>query len=95
MEVNELIWLNKVRHKIIQKHNVWPEEVEEVFGDHPKYWFVQEGTVNKGEDLYSAMGRTEAGRLLIVFFILKSEQRALIITARDATRKERKRYERK
>jgi len=41
------------------------------------------------------MGQTESGRYLIVFFIYKKDNRALILSARDMTPAERKRYEKK
>jgi uncharacterized DUF497 family protein len=42
---------------------------------------------------HNALGRTEAGRYLSVFFIRILGNKALIITARDMNRNERKRYE--
>ena len=48
-----------------------------------------------GEDVYSAMGQTDAGRYLIIFFILKPYHRALVVSARDMDRKERREYGRK
>lgn len=95
MEIRKFNCPDNVREKILLKHNVLIEELEEVFRSRPKYLFVKRGLVHKGEDLYSAIGRTEAGRLLIIFFILKAGREGLIISARDATRKERKKYERK
>lgn len=40
------------------------------------------------------MGQTESGRYLIVFFIYKSTREALILSARDMDKKERRQYER-
>lgn len=45
--------------------------------------------------MYTALGRTDSGRYLIVFFILKPSKRALIISAREMEPTERKRYARK
>lgn len=45
--------------------------------------------------MYTAMGRTDDGRYLIVFFILKEGHRALIISARDMNRNERRQYVKK
>jgi uncharacterized DUF497 family protein len=39
------------------------------------------------------MGRTDAGRCLIAFFVLKKDKRALIVSARTMTDAEKKRYE--
>jgi uncharacterized protein len=70
------------------------DEAEEIFFNRLRYRFVESGH-QKGEDIYSAGGQTEAGRYLIVFFIHKHANTALILSARDMDRKERKRYERK
>jgi hypothetical protein len=49
----------------------------------------------EGEHVFNALGKTQYGRYLSVFFIKKSGKRALILTARDMNRAERKRYEEK
>jgi len=41
------------------------------------------------------MGKTDSGRYLIVFFILKRDQRALIISAREMNLQERRHYEKR
>ena len=46
--------------------------------------------LSEGEDLYAALGRTESGRYLIVFFIYKLSGEAFILSARDMDDKERK-----
>jgi len=94
MKVTGIIWLRKVADKLSWKHNVTTEEVEEVFGRHPRYRFIEKGDV-EGEDLYAALGRTEAGRYLIIYFVRKTTGEALIISARDMTGKERKQYAKK
>lgn len=48
-----------------------------------------------GEDLYAAVGRTDVGRPLIVFFIYKQTREALVVSAREPTRKEQRRYGKK
>ena len=82
------------KDKIIRKHQVWSEEVEEVLLAQPHVRFVERGH-RPGEDLYAAFGQTESGRYLAIFFILKESGVALVITAREMTRKERKTYGRK
>lgn len=47
------------------------------------------------EDLYAAYGQTEAGRYIIVFFVLERGRQALVISARDMDGKERKTYGRR
>ena len=46
----------------------------------------------EGENLYTALGQTEDGRYLIVFFIHKATNEALVISAREMTKKERRSY---
>jgi len=94
MYIDDFIWLSDVLDKLAVKHNITDEEVEEVFFDRPQYRFVESGH-RPGEDVYSASGQTDAGRYLIVFFIHKPDNTALILSARDMDGKERRRYERK
>jgi uncharacterized DUF497 family protein len=92
VEIKKAIIPFEIEQKLIWKHNVRAYEVEEVLFDHPHIRFVAKGDV-KGEDLYSALGQTEAGRYLMIFFINKGAGRALVISARDMDAKERKRYD--
>jgi uncharacterized DUF497 family protein len=48
------------------KHNVTTDEVESVFHLSPHYRFIEKGDV-EGENVYAALGRTNAGPYLIVF----------------------------
>ncbi len=93
MRIDEIIWLQQFVEKLAVKHGVEKTEVEEVLANRPYFRFVSKGN-QPGEDVYSAMGQTDAGRYLIVFFIRKSDRRVLIISARDMTRTERRNYER-
>ncbi|KPA09458.1 hypothetical protein MHK_010340, partial [Candidatus Magnetomorum sp. HK-1] len=45
--------------------------------------------------VYSAWGQTDSGRYVLVIFIYKYKNLALILSARDMDKKERKRYGRK
>ena len=94
MKIRGFIWLDEVVQKLIWKHAVTTDEVFKVFDNSPRFRFVEKGG-RIGEDVYYAAGQTEAGRYLIVFFILKLDNQALILSARDMTRSERKKYERK
>jgi uncharacterized DUF497 family protein len=42
-----------------------------------------------------ALGTTDSGRYLTVYFLYKKNKEALIVTARDMTEKERKKYAKK
>ncbi len=94
MYIDDFIWLPDIVEKLAAKHRVTQDEAEEVFFNQPRYRLVESG-YREGEDVYAAGGQTDAGRYLIVFFIRKSANTALILSARDMDEKERRRYERK
>jgi hypothetical protein len=89
--IRDTIWLEEIEEKIIRKHNVWPEEAEEALRNRLRVRFIERGH-RRGEDIYAAFGQSKAGRYLVVYFILKQENIALILSARDMTTKERKTY---
>jgi uncharacterized DUF497 family protein len=94
MNIDGLIWLRDIVDKLAWKHQVEPEEVEEALNNQPKIRFVEKGE-RKGEDVYMALGQTDAGRYLAILFICKETKEALIVSARDMADKERKQYGRK
>lgn len=94
MQIDEIIWLSQFVEKLASKHGVTTTEVEEILTNRPYFRFVSKGNC-PGENVYSAMGQTDAGRYLIVIFILKAHHRALVISARDMSRTERRNYERR
>ena len=94
MLIDDIIWLPRVIDKLDWKHDISPEEVEETLFSKPKFRKVQKGH-KPDEHLYAALGRTEAGRYILVLFIYKKSREALIISARDMDNKERRQYERK
>jgi uncharacterized DUF497 family protein len=77
--------------KIATEHGVTQTEVREILMGVHKLKFVQKGHY-PGEDMYAALGQTDAGRYLVVFFIYKKDKRALVLSARDMSSAERKRY---
>lgn len=92
MKIKGLVWLEEIIEKLIQKHKVNQNEVREVLANRPHFRFVEKGH-HTGENVYAAMGQTNSGRYLIIFFVPKKDGRALILSARDMTKNERKRYE--
>jgi uncharacterized DUF497 family protein len=92
--IDDIIWFDRIVEKLAWKHNVLPSEVEEVLSGDCKIFRKEKGKV-EGEHLYNALGKTEAGRFLSVFFIRKLGNKALVITARDMNKSERKRYGKK
>ena len=87
----DFIWLDEVVDKLEVKHQVSPTEVEQVFAGRHKVKKMHKGHF-RGEDVYRALGRTLAGRYLAVFFIRKRSGAALILSARDMDKKERRSY---
>lgn len=94
MRIDGVIWLRHIVDKLASKHQVTPEEVEEALTNKPKLRFMEKGE-RKGEDVYVALGKSDEGRYLSVLFIYKLTKEALIISARDMARKERRRYAKK
>jgi len=94
MRIQDVKFAPGVIEKLLQKHHVTDYEVREVFANLPRFRFAEKGE-REGEDVYLASGQTEAGRYLIVFFIYKLNQDALVISARDMDRRERRRYGRR
>ncbi len=71
----------------VAAHGVAQWEVEQVFRRHPKVRRAREGR-------YQAAGATEGGRFLVVHFRYLGSGVVRVITARDMTRKERRRHAR-
>ncbi len=94
MKIDGIIWLDQIVDKLIYKHSVETFEVEEVLAGRPRFRFVEKGE-RKNEDVYMALGQSEAGRYLMILFIYKRNSDALILSARDMAKKERKIYGRK
>lgn len=92
--LDDVIWLESIVEKLAWKHQVVPAEVEEVLNGNCRIFKKEKGKV-EGEDLYNALGKTATGRYLSIFFIKKLNNKALIVTARDMTKTERKRYGKK
>ena len=94
MHIERIIIPAYVLNKLGWKHHVSETEVHEILNRKPKIYFLEKGDV-AGEDVYLALGQTESGRYLSIFFIYKKNKNALILSARDMTKKERKLYGKK
>jgi len=94
LKINGFIWYEKIIEKLERKHNVQQYEVRDVFSSIPMFRYVEKG-LHPNENVYAALGQTKAGRYLIIFFIYKIDKHALIMSARDMTDAERKKYEQK
>jgi hypothetical protein len=87
-----VIWKDRFAVKIVEKHGVSTDEVEEVLFSTPHVRFAEKGHI-RGDDMYVAYGQTGAGRYLMVLFIRKPKGAVLPISARDMTRSERRYYD--
>lgn len=94
MKIDEVIWLRAFVDKIASKHGVETFEVEEALSNKPKIRRIEKGK-REGEDVYMALGRTDAGRYLAILFIDKGNGEVLPLSARDMADKERRSYGRK
>ena len=95
MKNESLLWLDSILEKLWVKHRVDVDEVREVLQDRrTRFHFVEKGH-RKGEDVYAGFGRTHSGRYLIVVFIKKKDGESLIVSTRDMTKAERRKYGKK
>jgi len=91
VKIEGIIWLRDVEDKLALKHGVETYEVEEALSSQASFRFVESGE-REGEDVYLCLGKTDSGRYLAVLFIYKKTREALILSARDMARKERRLY---
>ena len=84
LPLQELIW-DDWNEEHVARHNVSRGEVEEVCFGHP---FV----VRIRRSRYRIMGQTEAGRYLAVILDSREGKEFYVVTARDATEPERRRF---
>ena len=88
VEISEFVWSeDRIVH--IGRHNVLPEEFEEVcFGD-----ALVLGAKSAGKNpVYYVLGQTAAGRHLLCVVISFPDGKGYPVTARDMTDAEKRRY---
>ena len=91
MRLRKIIWIDKFRIKIQEKHNLTIDEVEDALLSGAIFRRAGRGKV-RGENVYVAYGKTNSGRYLFIVFIYKQSMEGLIISARDMTLKEQRYY---
>jgi len=91
LRIENIVIIPEIEDKLIWKHNVFRYEIEEAIENKPLFRFERKGKY-PDEHVYSAMSVTDSGRFLVIFFVYKKNKDALIITARDMTKKERQYY---
>ena len=85
------IWSSAKARRNLEKHGVSFEEASTVFGD-PLAGTISDSRHSVGEFRFLTIGCSRQGRLLVVVHTESEEVR--IISAREATARERRNYER-
>jgi uncharacterized DUF497 family protein len=81
---------NESNHK---KHKIWFEEAQQVFDD-PNALMFHDTDHSEEEDRFLLLGLSASTRLLVIVYCERDKGKLLrIISARKATKKEAKRYE--
>lgn len=95
MQIDYIVCPDDIEEKLARKHQVNLREARQALLNNPRIRFAEKGYTD-GEDVYAAFGQTFGGRYLSVFFVFKTKDNtAIIISARDMSKKERKSYARK
>ena len=84
-------WDNNKAESNFRKHGVTFEEAVTVFAD-PYLLFTEDSKNSEGEEREWAIGEAENGSMIVVVFTMRGEK-LRIISARKATKRERRRYE--
>lgn len=84
------IWDAGNRTKSATRHQVTPEEAEEVFFNQPLL-VAADAKHSQSEPRWHALGRTNEGRRLLIVFTTRGD-RIRVISARPMSRKERTVY---
>jgi hypothetical protein len=88
MKIDQLVWTDdRIDH--IARHDVRPEEVEEVcFGRA----LIQRAKATGKNPVYYVLGQTESGRYLFCMVIQFPDSKGFPVTARSMTQKEQRRF---
>ena len=87
MRISEFDW-NEGNEEHIARHGVDPSEVEEVFRRNPQ---IQRGRAGA----YLAWGQSAVGRYLLVVFVRREDGLVRVLTSRDMSEREKKRFRRR
>jgi len=95
MQVDYIVCPKKIENKLESIHHVTVRDARQVLIGKPRIRFAEKG-YTAGNDVYVAFGQTFGGRYLSIFFVYKPDTKtAIIISARDMSKKEKKSYGRK
>jgi uncharacterized DUF497 family protein len=89
VKITSFVWTqDRIQH--ISRHNVVPEEFEEVCFGHP---WVERAKTEGANPVYHVSGQTHAGRYLLCVVIQFPDGRGYPVTARNLTRREQRRLQ--
>ena len=88
----EFEWDGEKELANVEKHGVAFAEASTVFGD-PFETTIPDPDHSVGEYRFLSAGVSSAGRVLVVSYVERSDDRIRIISAREASRGERRQYE--
>ena len=83
-------WDKANTNKNKEKHNVEYRECEEIFSNNPLV-FIEDKQHSQAENRWGALGKTNNGRRLAVYFTIRADK-IRIISARDQGKKDRLAY---
>ena len=92
MRIAEIVWI-EADAVHLSRHDVTPEEVEEVLASGPVWRRGRVHPETKRRSVY-ALGQTEAGRYLFIVLSPRELGRARCVTAMDMDEKTRRYYQR-
>lgn len=90
-----ILWDNDKNQINIKKHGISFEEAQEIFDD-PLHISILDKRFNYGEERWISLGKTKEYILIVVahtYMDIDGNERIRIISARKATKKERRDYE--
>lgn len=90
-KIREFVWDAGNVDKSYKKYKITPNIAEEVFLDSNLY-FIEDFKHSQKEKRFSALGKTKKEKILFVSFTVKVNK-IRIISARPASRRERRQYE--
>ena len=88
-------WDSNKNSENTEKHGISFEQAKEIFFD-PLHLSILDERFSYFEERWITMGATENGKVIVVdhpYFVEEPEERIRIISARRATSKERRQYE--
>lgn len=89
-------WDSDKNSENVEKHGISFEQAQEVFFD-PLHLSIRDERFSYFEERWITMGATEKGEVIVVahlYFVEEPDERIRIISARRATPRERRQYER-